>query len=367
MNIGIFIFVAGLFLAYTNGANDNFKGVATLFGSGTSNYKRALIWATSTTFLGSLTALFLSEGLVASFSGKGLLPDAVVQEPVFIFSVAIGAALTVFFATVTGFPISTTHALVGGLVGAGLASGQNIHFQNLFLLYFLPLLFSPIASLFLTFLVYPIFHRVRKVCGVNEETCICLDGKEEAIEITPEGAAVLKSTGITLTIDQVQTCQKKYFGTILGISAQEVLNRFHYFSAGAVSFARGLNDTPKIVALLIGANLLGIQNTILWVGLMMALGSLFQARRVAQTMSKKITPMNHGQGFTANLISAVLVIFASVFALPVSTTHVTCGSIFGLGFCNNSAQWDLVRNIVFSWFLTLPMAAIFSGLLFTLL
>ena len=71
-------FVSCIFLAYANGANDNFKGVATLFGSGTTSYKKALWWATFTTLLGSLAALFISTKLVTAFSGKGLVPDSVV-------------------------------------------------------------------------------------------------------------------------------------------------------------------------------------------------------------------------------------------------------------------------------------------------
>ena len=68
-----------LFLAYANGANDNFKGVATLFGSGTTNYKGALGWATLTTLMGSMTALILAKGLMVTFSGKGLVVDSIVQ------------------------------------------------------------------------------------------------------------------------------------------------------------------------------------------------------------------------------------------------------------------------------------------------
>src|SRR3989344_8377129 len=165
MSMAVLIFIAGLFLAYTNGANDNFKGVATLFGSGTSDYKRALYWATLTTFLGSVAAILLAKGLVAAFSGKGLVPDALARMPVFLFSVALGAALTVFLATVTGFPISTTHALVGGLTGAGLAGGQLIHFDRLWTGYFLPLLFSPFAALVLTRLLYPALQGLRNLCG----------------------------------------------------------------------------------------------------------------------------------------------------------------------------------------------------------
>ena len=86
------LLAATLFLAYANGANDNFKGVATLFGSRTTNYRKALWWATATTFAGSIAAVFLSGQLVQSFSGKGLVPDALVHEPRFLIAVACGAA-----------------------------------------------------------------------------------------------------------------------------------------------------------------------------------------------------------------------------------------------------------------------------------
>lgn len=364
MSMAVFILVSGLFLAYANGANDNFKGVATLFGSGASNYKRALYWATLTTFLGSLAALFLSKELVVAFSGKGLVSDSIVQMPLFLFSVALGSAATVWLATAAGFPVSTTHALVGGLMGAGLASGHSVHFQKLSTSYFLPLLFSPIVSLLLTRLIYPVFQYLRSVCGVNGEICLCIDGRDEAIQITPGGAAVLKSSGLVLTIEQLSVCQTRYRGSILGLSAQSVLDRAHYLTAGAVGFARGLNDTPKIVALLIAAQLLAVQNAVPLVGIVIALGGALSARKVAQTMSKKITPMNHGQGFTANLVAAFLVSLASFFSLPVSTTHVTCGSIFGIGWGGGKADWSVVRNILMSWLITLPLSALFSAAAF---
>ena len=75
--IYILLFLAACFLAYSNGANDNFKGVATLFGSGTTNYKKAIGWATITTALGSISAIFLAEELVKNFSGKVHKPDLI--------------------------------------------------------------------------------------------------------------------------------------------------------------------------------------------------------------------------------------------------------------------------------------------------
>ena len=147
----IVVLITVLALAYANGANDNFKGVATLFGSGTTNYRKALTWATLTTLAGSLLALYLAHGLVDSFKGKGLVPDAVTQQPTFLIAVALGAALTVLIATITGMPVSTTHALTGALVGAGLcAAWGDVAFSALGKSFVLPLLCSPLVALLLT-------------------------------------------------------------------------------------------------------------------------------------------------------------------------------------------------------------------------
>ena len=122
MGILLFLVLAVLFLAYANGANDNIKGVATLIGSGTTSYRQALIWATGMTLLGSLAALMVAGRLIHAFSGKGLVSDTLSGSPEFLFAVALGAAATVLLATLMGFPISTTHALTGGLMGAGLVA-----------------------------------------------------------------------------------------------------------------------------------------------------------------------------------------------------------------------------------------------------
>src|SRR5947209_16652858 len=104
------------FLAWSNGSNDNFKGVATLYGSGTASYRKALAWATVTTLAGSLLTLVLAAGLVNTFSARGLVPDRVAASPLFLGAAALGAAVTVLFATLLGLPVSTTHALTGALI-----------------------------------------------------------------------------------------------------------------------------------------------------------------------------------------------------------------------------------------------------------
>ena len=316
--MALWLLLAVLFLAYANGANDNFKGVATLFGSRTMNYKGALRWATLTTFAGSVTALLLSGGLVKSFSGAGLVPDALTQDPAFLLAVAGGTALTVMLATMTGLPISTTHALTGALVGAGFLAAGTVNLAKLGQKFFLPLAASPFLSLAVTGLLYPLLRRLRFVLGVERQMCLCVDGGlPQPVQLKPDGTAVMRSTGLVLTVGQLQECRERYAGRIVGIDAQWILDRLHVLSAGAVSFARGMNDTPKIVTLLIATQAFGLSLSmgLLIVGIGMAAGGLFNARRVAMTMSERITEMNHGQGFTANVVTALLVLNASRLGL----------------------------------------------------
>src|SRR3989338_2701321 len=159
----LIIIGATLLVAYANGANDNFKGVATLFGSGITDYRKALGWATITTLLGSIAALFLATRLVKTFSGKGLVPDAVIGNPAFLAAVALGAGLTVLLAARFGIPISTTHGLVGALVGAGFVTiGKELGFHTLGKNFFMPLIVSPFMALVLTIVIYFVMHQTRK-------------------------------------------------------------------------------------------------------------------------------------------------------------------------------------------------------------
>lgn len=364
----ILLLLAVLFLAYSNGANDNFKGVATLFGSGTTDYKRALGWATVTTLAGSLLALVLAHGLVDTFKGKGLVPDAVTSEPRFLLAVSLGAAATVFLATVLGLPISTTHALTGGLVGAGLlAAAGEVRFGALGGSFVLPLLCSPLVALLLTVLIYPVFCGVRRVCGVTSQTCICIGSTLEDVTPLADGTLALVRTGVAVQVGQAEDCFERYQGHVWGLEAGPAVDRLHYLSAGAVGFARGLNDTPKIVALVMAGQALAPNVGLALVAIVMAGGGLLNARRVAETMSRKITRMNAGQGFTANLVTALLVTVASRFGLPVSTTHVSCGSLFGIGAVNGTARWRMILSILLAWVTTLPLAAVLAASAYTIL
>jgi len=365
------IIAVGLLLAFANGANDNFKGVATLFGGGTASYRGALGWATVTTLAGSVAALLLAGGLLAAFSGKGLVPPEVVADPRFPAAVALAAGGTVLLATRLGFPVSTTHALIGGLVGAGLvASPAGVDPGRLGGTFVLPLLTSPFVALVLALGLYPPASRLRRTLGVSRETCLCVGNEVVAVVPgdpgTPE-AALARVSLPTLAVGTEATCRVRYQGRFLGLGAEAAVDAAHYLSAGAVGFARGLNDTPKIAALLLAGHAVGPAAAIPGVAVAMALGGLLAARRVGETLAHRVTGMNPGQGLVANGVTSLLVVGASRLGMPVSTTHVACGALFGIGAATGRARWGVIGRILLAWAVTLPVGAGLGALAFAAL
>ena len=121
-----------------------------------------------------------------------------------------------------------------------------------------------------------------------------------------------------------------------------------------------------MAALLLVSPVLDARCGLIAVGVAIAVGGLLSARRVAETMSHKITGMNHGQGFSANVTTGLLVTAASLFGLPVSTTHVSVGSLFGIGLTSRQVKLGVVRNILLSWLLTMPCAAVIGAVAYWL-
>lgn len=345
-------------LAWANGANDNFKGVATLFGSGVSDYRRALNWGTAATLAGSVAAIGLTAHLVAAFSGKLFVSAATLALPGFPLAVCAGCAGTVLLATRLGLPISTTHALAGALLGAAfVAPGSGIDWARAGKQIFLPLALGPLISVIAAVLLYPLLSATRRALGIGAASCACV-GQQVVMS---NGMAALETR---VSFGAAPACAENYAGRVFGLQAGPMIDRLHWISAGLVSFARGVNDTPKIVALvLMTAPLLTGSPAFVAVGLVIAAGGLLGARRVAETMSQKITAMNPGQGFTANLITAALVLGASPLGLPLSTTHVSCGALFGIGAVTRQARWKTIAGIGLAWLVTLPLAALLGAAL----
>jgi PiT family inorganic phosphate transporter len=259
--------------------------------------------------------------------------------------------------------------LTGALLGSGVvAAGFNLGVATLFQSFFLPLIASPLIAVMLSLMAYPLLNTVLRFAGVNKETCVCIGSEVAPAMATAEGYVFANaSSPLRVIVDQEAQCVQRLTGTLWGANVQKWIDGGHYLSAGAVSFARGLNDTPKMVALGLAAGALDLEWSTGFVAIAMAVGGLLNARKVAETVSKRITSMEPDQGFSANLVTSFLVIFASSWGLPVSTTHVSCGALFGIGAATGKSHWRMVRTILLAWILTLPFAAISAAGLYIVL
>ena len=154
---------------------------------------------------GSLASVVWAAALLRTFGGKGLVPDAVVGDPTFLASVGAGAAVTVLLATRVGLPISTTHALVGGLAGAGFALAPgHLSWSALGGSYFLPLLLSPLLALGAASLLYPLANKTRRYFGINADACICIGESRDPVRQSANGAWIVERTGLELSVDQIE-------------------------------------------------------------------------------------------------------------------------------------------------------------------
>ncbi len=366
------IALATLAVAYANGANDNAKGVAALAGSRMMSLATALRYGNLATLAGALTAvpvaLFVNAGLIKAFGGAGLVPAAGIGED-FLLAVGIGAGATVLLATRCGIPISTTHALTGALVGAGLVAvgAGSVTWSVLGTKFVQPLLLSPLLAAAAAAAVFVCLRAARRRLGVENALCLCVEDKMQVV-VYNNGILSFAGTGIRLTVDDARRCETRYAGTVFSVPAGTIYRRGQMLSGGLVSFARGLNDTPKIAGILVAAGMLVsldsvgssvsvLVMTLALVAVAMLAGGIVSGRRVGETMSEKITELDGEQGLAAGLVAAVLVLSASLFALPVSTTHVTCGALFGIGAVNGRARWRMIGAILLAWVTTLPLAA----------
>jgi inorganic phosphate transporter, PiT family len=381
--IELALLAAALMLAYGNGANDNFKGVATLYGSGVLSYSQARWLSTAATLAGALAAVFLAEALLKAFSGRGLVPTHVVADPAFAVSVALAAGLTVALATRIGMPISTTHALVGGLVGAGsVAAGSALNLGALTQQFVAPLVLGPPVAFAIAAILALLQRRFwpvpKKPIHANtiDESCLCVGAPSHAPELVhvrasaPATVAALRVQSATLPAFAIGTtnndcAQYVATATSLVVTESRAVNAAHIVSAVSVCFARGLNDAPKIAALLLVTKSLGVSVSIAGIALAMAIGGWFHSRRIAETMSHKIAQLEPRSSFLGNLCTSALVIAASKYGLPLSTTHVSVGAISGLSIGGEKISRATLKQILLSWIATLPCAAALGALAYT--
>lgn len=352
----IVLFAVGFALAYVNGANDVSKGIATLVGSGVTNYRRAILWGTVWTGVGGIAGAFLARAMIQTF-GSGLLASGVHASESAALATIAGAALWVALATIKGLPVSTTHAIVGSVAGtASLAYGfGGINWSSLGDKIVLPLLLSPVVALALTAII---LRAWKKPAAGKANDCVCLE-LAQPIEATAGGAVAMQSSALAPNV-QITTCRAGE-----AAPASITPNHLHWLTSGATSFARGLNDVPKMVAILLSAAL--ISGTVsdpplvyfAAITLGVVFGSWVAGQRVTKVLACDVTHMDHREGFVANLVTSILVGCGAVLGWPMSTTQVASGAIMGIASPGNeSVNGKTVRVMLIAWVVTLPAAAL---------
>jgi PiT family inorganic phosphate transporter len=368
MDITLVALVLVLALAFVNGTNDVSKAIATLVGSGVTNYRTAIAWGTVWTVIGASLSAFVATAMVRTFS-SGLIEPGPTIPPALSISVLLGAIGWVLFASRTGLPVSTTHALTGTIVGGGLVAfgNQGLIWSAIAGKIALPLLLSPLLALSLSLLLHPL---VRLIAARWEGTCLC-------VMPTARALVTVDARGITRTLVQTSAFGRPVMDVPTrcdraGLSGLVIgLDSIHWISSGLASLARGTNDAPKIVAMLVLGNTAAAGSSpsaqaaaFAGVALAMGLGSYLGGFRVTEVLAEKVTRMDHTEGLSANLTTSSLVLVSATMGLPVSTTHVSSSSIIGIGLLKgvHAVRWTTVRDMVLAWIVTLPAGGLLAGL-----
>lgn len=348
MTTAISLLALTMALAWANGANDVSKGIAALAGSGVATARAAWLLGVAGTTAGGLAAVAWG-GNLGSLFGSGFLHGLPALPPTAAFAALIGAGGFVLLATWLRWPVSTTHALMGGIVGAAWAAFgvEAIAFRVVLEKFLVPLLFSPVAALGLCWLLLRFNRAVEaRLPHWQPGCCDPAAWRRDPFVCTPPEARPPRWV-------------------------QRVWLALHWLSGGAVSFARGLNDVPKMAALALPAVLAlpqpgathGSAVAIVLISVAMALGSLMAGRRLLPVLAEGVSTMTPSTGLFANLGTAALVLGATPLGLPVSTTHVAAGSLIGVRVGDRAPPraGDALRSILWAWLVTLPSAALIAA------
>jgi inorganic phosphate transporter, PiT family len=331
-----------LFLAAANGANDNGKGVATLAGANVASYKKALVWANFSTLAGALLSGLLADRMLKVFS-TGIV--SVKPTPMFTLAVLIAVGAWVALATACKLPVSTTHAIVGALVGCGfIYSAANVNVGSLIARFAIPLLLSIGAS-------YALSATLNHYLGhVQECTCVGLRSLDAGGVQIPQ-----------LTVIKGKDTECKAHRGFVALH----INQLHWLSSGLVGFGRGLNDTPKIVAIALttpGATGMSNGAFIVLVSLAMFVGGVVASARVARRMGDDVIKMDPREGALANVTTSTLLTLGANLGWPMSTTHVSTGAITGVAGTDRSRlTGKTLRDFVLAWLVTPPTTGLIAA------
>lgn len=318
----VIVVVVALLFDYLNGFHDTANAIATSVSTKALSPQRAVMVAATFNFVGAL-----SGTAVAGTIGKGIvLPQDITQEVV--VAGLLGAIIWNIITWASGIPSSSSHALIGGLIGSAIAGfgPEAIIWQGLQKI-IVVLLLSPVLGFVVGYVVMSILFLI--------------------------------------------------FGRSSPVRTNEVFRRLQVFSACMMSFSHGSNDAQKSMGIitmsLVSAGLLTEFHVPLWViiscATAMAAGTAAGGWRIIKTMSGKIFKLEPINGFAADLNSSLVILTATQLGMPVSTTHVVSSSIMGVGTAKRvkAVRWGTARSIVTAWVLTIPITAVVSAFLYKII
>ena len=402
----LFVVAVGscIYMACNIGANDVANAMGTSVGSKTLNYKQAVMIAAVAEFAGA----FLVGGHVSDTVRKGMLdPMAFSGMPLYMvygmIAALVASSIWLNLASYLGWPVSTTHAIIGGVTGFGIAfGGMDIinwpKMGNVVLSW----LVSPLLGGFFSFVMFRfIQNRIFKNRNPVAQAKIIVPWLVFLVIFILVNAIIykgLKNLSLDMPFSKaaVIAC---FLAILLGwisrilvrkiivpqnakIAEQYQLteNVFKYLqtiTAFYVAFAHGANDVANAVGPLAAVSSILSTGEVsmkvempLWIlamgGTFIVVGLLIWGVKVMQTVGQKITEITPSRGFSAEFGAATVVLICSKLGLPISTTHTLVGSVIGVGLARGLAQLNLriIKTIIISWFATVPFTMILSMILF---
>jgi len=324
VGIVILVILVALVFDFLNGFHDAANSVATVVSTRVLSPRIAVLWAAFFNFV----AAFVFGVSVASTIGKGTIDPAIVTSWL-LLSTLIGAIAWDIITWWFGLPTSSSHALVGGLIGAGVVKGGWGVVQV-----------SGVSKILLFIVLSPLIGLLAAI------------------------GLIFLTTRIAIRFPRS--------------TADHSFRRLQLVSAALYSLGHGTNDAQKtmgiIAALLFAQGLLGAVfyvpfYVILMAGTAMGLGTYFGGWRIVRTMGMKITKLHPFGGFSAETAAAATLFATASLGIPVSTTHTIAGAIMGVGSTRrlSAVRWGVARRIVYAWVLTIPAAALIAGVMYYLL
>jgi PiT family inorganic phosphate transporter len=318
----IAVIATALAFDFFNGFHDSANAIATIVITRTLKPGYAVLLAGAANFVG----YFAFGVAVASMIGKGVVVAQAITLPILVAAL-LGAILWNIITWLLGLPTSSSHALIGGLVGAAIVSaGPGV------------VIFAGLGKIALFIVLAPLLGMLGAILFTNIVMLFARKAKPKP--------------------------------------ANRAFKTLQIFSASAYAVAHGTNDAQKsmgIIALALLAGGVTSEFTLeRWIVLScysaMAVGTMFGGWRIVRTMGSRITKVRPMEGFCAETSSAIVMLLTAHFGIPVSTTHVIAGSIMGVGTVEGASRvkWVTARRIVWAWLLTIPFTAACSGAVYLL-